>query len=265
MVLERFRVDGQVAIVTGGGRGIGRASCLALGEAGAHVVLAARRVEVIESVAAEVRALGPKALAVPCDVNDPAQLDELITRTLETFHRIDILVNNAGGSPPRTALATTDEDFEAAFHFNVTTAFHLGRQAAPHLARHGGGSIINISSAMSHLVDAGFVAYGTAKAALNHMTRLLAHEWAPRIRVNAIAVGATVTDALEFVVVTEELRRQMEEMTPMRRLGQVEDIAAAVLYLASPASAWVTGKVLEVDGGTVATNWPYKIPSGLDG
>jgi 7-alpha-hydroxysteroid dehydrogenase len=132
------------------------------------------------------------------------------------------------------------------------------------MVKNGTGAVANISSAMSHLVDVGFVAYGTAKAALCHMTRLLAHEWAPKIRVNAIAVGATVTDALgPFLAAAEGLREKMEAMTPMARLGEPEDIALAVLYLASPASDWVTGKVFEVDGGTIASNWPFKMPTGL--
>jgi 7-alpha-hydroxysteroid dehydrogenase len=172
-------------------------------------------------------------------------------------------VNNAGGWPPTIALAVSDEDFEAAYRFNVTAPLHLSRKAAPHLAREGRGSIVNISSAMSHLVDTGFVAYGAAKAALNHMTRLLAHEWAPRVRVNAVAAGATVTDALEAFVTMDDLRAKMEALTPMARLGTPDDIANAVLFLASPASAWITGKVLEVDGGTIASNWPFKIPGGL--
>jgi len=123
---------------------------------------------------------------------------------------------------------------------------------------------VNISSALSHFVEVGFVAYGTAKAALSHMTRLLAHEWAPHIRVNALAVGATETDALgPFLNAAEGLREQMTALTPMGRLGTPEDIACAVLYLASPAASWVTGQVFGIDGGTVASNWPFKMPTGL--
>jgi len=133
----------------------------------------------------------------------------------------------------------------------------LGRHM---VARGEGGAIVNISSGMAHLVESGFVAYGTAKAALAHMTRLMAHELAPHVRVNALAVGATLTDALGMFL-TEEIQQQMCDLTPMGRLGTVEDIAQAALYLASPASSWMTGKVLEIDGGTVASNWPIKIPA----
>ena len=128
----------------------------------------------------------------------------------------------------------------------------------------GGGAIVNISSALSYMVEPGFVAYGTAKAGLSHMTRMLAHEFAPHVRVNALAVGATETDALSpFLDASADLRRQMVALTPIGRLGTTEDIALAVLYLASPAASWVTGKIFEIDGGTVASNWPIKFPSGL--
>ncbi len=263
MILERFRLDGKVAIVTGAGRGIGRATALALAEAGADVALAARRADTLEEVASAARSLGRRALVVPTDVNDPAALDRLVGETVSELGGIDVLVNNAGGTPPTIALGLTDAEFEAAYHFNVTSALHLSRACAPRMRR-GGGSIVNISSAMSHVVDSGFVAYGAAKAALNHMTRLLAIEWAPHVRVNAVAAGATLTDALEIVASMESLKAAMVERTPMGRLGDPSDIAAAVLYLASGASGWVTGKILEVDGGAVGSVWPIKIPGGLE-
>ncbi len=256
MILDRFRLDGKVAIVTGAGRGIGEGAALAFAELGANVVCAARTPEQIEAVAEKVREHGGRALAVPCDVMETAQLDEVVAQTLKEFDRIDILVNNAGGTPPRPALDTSEEMFEAAFRFNVTTAFALSRRAIPHMLKAGGGSIVNISSAAGRLPQGNFVAYGTAKAALSFMTRQLAAEFAPDVRVNALAVGAVETSALAPFL-NDEVRGAMENLTPMKRIGQVEDIALAVLYLASPASGWVTGKVMEVDGGTEATNWPF--------
>ncbi len=202
-------------------------------------------------------------MAIPTDVNDFAALDHLVDRTLTELGRLDIVVNNAGGTPPTIALGLADADFEAAYHFNVASALHLSRRAAPILAK-ARGAIVNMSSAMSHVVESGFVAYGAAKAALNHMTRLLAYEWAPHVRVNAIAAGATLTDALEFVAAMDSMKAGMIARTPMARLGEPEDIAAAVLYLASPASAWVTGKIFEIDGGAPASTWPMPIPNGLD-
>ena len=259
MILDRFHLSGRVAIVTGAGRGIGRASALALAEAGADVAVAARRQADLDAVVDAIGRLGRRGLAVPCDVNVGEQLDALVARTLESFGRIDVVVNNAGGTAPTPMLQLSDETFEAAFHFNVTSAMRLSRKAIPSMLERDGGSIVNISSALAHMVESGFVAYGTAKAALSHMTRLMAAEFAPRIRVNALAVGATVTDALSPFLTAGDLQQKMEALTPMARLGTPEDIACAVLYLASPAASWVTGKVFEIDGGTVDSNWPIKI------
>lgn len=264
-ILERFKVTDRVAVITGAGRGIGRGIAIALAEAGAHVVLAARREHTLEEVASIVEKAGRKALVVPTDALVPEQLDRLAARALEELGGVDFLVNNVGGTLPGPALQCTDDEFNKSFNFNVTTALHMSRLLAPSMAERGHGSIVNISSGVSHLVDKGFVAYGTAKAAMSHMTRLLAYEWAPHVRVNAIAVGATETDALAMVTADRNLAKQMEDLTPMARLGTVEDIAAAALYLLSDAGSWVTGKNLEVDGGTIASNWPFSMPSGLSG
>jgi len=260
MILDRFRMDEKVAVVTGAGRGIGEGIALALAEMGAHLVCAARSQDQIEGVARKARGLGRRALAVPCDVNERAQLENVVTAAMKEFGRIDVLVNNAGGTPPQPALRTSERMFENAFRFNVTSAFVLTRLVVPHMLEGGGGAIVNVSSAMSWVVDRGFVAYGTAKAALSHMTRLLAYELAPRVRVNAIAVGSVETSALAPFL-GGGVRERMESLTPMRRLGTVEDIALAALYLASAASSFVTGKVFEVDGGLAATsNMPLGLP-----
>jgi len=260
MILDRFRLDDKVAIITGAGRGIGAGVALAFAEAGAHVVCAARTREQIEATAEQARAFGRRALPVLCDVVQRPDLEKLVAETMRELGRIDILVNNAGGWPPQPALETSERTFEQALRFNVTSAFLLTRFAVPHMLAGGGGSIVNISSAAGRLVMAGFVAYGTAKAALSFMTRELGREFAPKVRVNAIAVGAVETSALAPFL-NDELRGKMEALTPMQRIGTVEDIALAALYLASPAASWVTGKVFEVDGGTEATNWPFEGPT----
>ncbi|MGZ4682869.1 MAG: glucose 1-dehydrogenase [Acidimicrobiales bacterium] len=250
MILDLFKVTDKVAIVTGGGRGVGAGIATALAEVGADVVVAARSADQIEATADAVRATGRRALAVPTDVTDRAQLEHLVEAAVAEFGRLDIVVNNAGGWPPQPLLRTSERAFEAAFRFNVTSAFLMTRFAVPQMVETaGGGVIINISSRAASMVQPGFTSYGTSKAALSFMTREMAPELAPRVRVNAIELGGIETDALASVLTDESVRRQLEENTPMRRVGQVEDIAAFAVYLASPASSWVTGKVFEIDGG----------------
>ena len=259
-MLERFRVDDKVAIVTGAGRGIGAATARALAEAGANVVLASRTAEQLELVAADVRAFGREALVVPTDVNENENIIALADATIEAFGRIDIVVNNAGGTPPRPFLDTSPGYFERAFHFNTTTAFVLSKATVPHMLEQGEGTIVNISSAIGRLRDRGFSAYGTAKAALSHLTRLMAADLAPKVRVNAIAVGSVATSALETVLTDEGIRNEMVGGTPLKRLGEPDDIALCALYLTSPAASFVTGKIFEIDGGLEEANLALGLP-----
>lgn len=258
-LLDRFRLDGRVAVITGAGRGIGAACATTFAEAGADVVLAARTADQLETVAEAVRAHGRQAVVVPADLADLDQVRSLAGRAVDELGRLDIVVNNVGGTMPQPFLDTPVEAFEGAFHFNVATAFALTQAATPHLLEHG-GAVVNISSAMGRLADRGYVAYGTAKAALAHFTRLVAHDLAPKVRVNAIAVGSTATSALEIVLTNDALRTEMEQGMMLGRLGDPEDIALGVLYLVSPASGWVTGKVIEIDGGLEAPNLNLGIP-----
>jgi 7-alpha-hydroxysteroid dehydrogenase len=260
MILDRFRLDGQVAIVTGGGRGIGAAIAVAFAEAGADVALVARTVSQLEEVAAQIESVGRRALVLPADVSETEGLGALVERTVDELGGLHVVVNNAGGTSPRPFLDTSERMFERAFHFNVTTAFVLSKLATPHLLAAGGGAIVNISSTMGRVRDRGYAAYGTAKAGLAHLSRLLAADLAPRIRVNAIAVGSVATSALEVVLNDESMRADMIAATPLQRLGQPEDIAAAALYLASPAGSFVTGKVFEIDGGLEGSNLDLHLP-----
>ncbi|MCP2339564.1 SDR family oxidoreductase [Actinomadura rupiterrae] len=260
MIWDRFRIDGRVAVVTGAGRGIGASSAVALAQAGADVVLAARTEEQLRKVAAEIEAAGRRALVVPADLSDPAASADLAARAADAFGRLDIVVNNVGGTMPAAFLDTGTDELEEAFRFNVSGAHALTRAAVPHMLAAGGGAVVNIASAMGRMAGRGFLAYGTAKAALVHYTRLAATDLAPRIRVNAIAVGSVATSALDIVMTNDELRTRMEANTPLRRIGDPEEVAASVLYLASPAAGYVTGTVLRVDGGTDVPNLDLGLP-----
>ena len=171
-----------------------------------------------------------------------------------------MVVNNVGGAIPLPFFDTSPEYLEEAFHFNVTTAHALNLVAVPLMLENGGGSIVNISSVMGRVAGRGYSAYGATKAALAHYTRLVSKDLAPRIRVNAIAAGSTATSALEIVTSTPELKSMMEGLTPLHRIADPEEIAAGVLYLASDAGAFLTGKVLEIDGGTDIPSLDFALP-----
>jgi 7-alpha-hydroxysteroid dehydrogenase len=260
MILDRFKVDGKVAVVTGAGRGIGASSAIALAEAGADVVLSARSADQLAEVARAVEAAGRRAYVVPADLMDLDAVGALADRAFEEFGRLDIVVNNVGGTIPNALLDTDPAYLEEAFHFNVSTAHALTRAAVPQMLKNDGGSIVNISSVVGRVAGRGYLAYGTAKAALTHYTRLAAQDLSPTIRVNAIAVGSVMTSALEFVASDEATMHEMTSKTPLGRVGEPEDISSAVLYLSSPAGAFITGKVLELDGGLQQPNLDLRLP-----
>lgn len=261
MILDRFRLDDKVAIVTGAGRGLGAATALAFAEAGADVVIAARTKSQLDEVAEQIAATGRRAHVVVADLAHPESTAELAATAVEAFGKLDIVVNNVGGTMPAPLMNTSAKDLRDAFTFNVSTAHALTCAAVPLMLEHsGGGSIINITSTVGRLAGRGFAAYGTAKAALAHYTRLSALDLCPRIRVNAIAPGSILTSALDIVTSNDALRDPMEKATPLRRLGDPADIAAAAVYLSSPAGSYLTGKVLEVDGGLNMPNLDLPIP-----
>lgn len=254
-VSDLFNLSGQVAIVTGAGQGIGHAIALAYADAGADVVCAARTLTDVEQVAAQIQASGRKALALSCDVSREQDRQALVSETLEAMGKITHLVNTVGGGGPNDPLTLPPEAFSQYLDFNITTSYALTQLCVPHMQDAGRGNVINITSAAARYIQPHFSAYGAAKAALTHLTKLLAQDFAPKVRVNAIAPGPIVTDALTNLV-SEEILSAMADNTPLKRLGSPEDIAAAALYLATPASGWVTGKVIEVDGGAETTVWP---------
>jgi 7-alpha-hydroxysteroid dehydrogenase len=259
-ILDRFRLDGRTAIVTGAGRGIGAGAAVALAEAGADVLISARTEDNLKEVAARIEATGRRAVVVPANLFDLEAVAGLADVAQSEFGRIDIVVNNVGGTIPNTFLATDAKYLEDAFRFNVTTAHELTRAAVPHMLKGDGGAVVHIASTMSRLSGRGYLAYGTAKAALAHHARLAAADLAPHIRVNAIAVGATQTSALDFVTADANTKAQMEADTPLKRLGDVEDIAATIVWLTSQAGSYVTGKLIEVDGGIDQPNLDLNLP-----
>jgi 7-alpha-hydroxysteroid dehydrogenase len=259
-VLDLFRLDGRVAVVTGAGRGIGAATALALADAGADVVVAARTPGELRRTADAIEAAGRAAHVVVTDLSDLEQAAGLAGAARDAFGRLDIVVNNVGGAMPRPFLETSAEQLEEAFHFNVSTAHALVQSAVPLMLENGGGSVVSISSVMALISGRGFLSYGTAKGALVHYTKLAAQDLAPRIRVNAIAAGTIATAATEVITSDAEFRSRVEAATPLRRLGTTADVAAAVVYLASPAGAYLTGAVLEVHGGLQAPSTQQPLP-----
>jgi 7-alpha-hydroxysteroid dehydrogenase len=258
-LLDNFRLDGKVAVITGGSRGIGAAVAVAFAEMGADVAVAGRSAESLTGLVERVQSFGSRATAVACDLNDLSNVEMLVDAAMADLGGIDVVVNNVGGAMPAAFLDTTLATFEDALRFNVATAYRLTQLATPRMLDRGGGSVINITSAMGRLVDRGYVAYGTAKGALAHMTRLLAADLAPRIRVNAIAPGSIATDALNLVL-SSELEQAMISATPMGRIGQAQDVALGAVYLASDASSFLTGKILEIDGGLNFPNLSLGLP-----
>jgi 7-alpha-hydroxysteroid dehydrogenase len=256
---DEFRLDGYVALVTGAGRGIGAGIAQAYARAGADLVLVARTVADLDAVAASVRALGRTALVIPTDLADLSQLAKIVERTIAEHGRLDILVNNAGGAMPASYLDTTAEALDEAFHFNVAAPFELTKRATPYLLDSGRGSVVSITSRMDRLTARGMLTYGTVKAAFTQLTRLLAVELAPGVRVNGIAPGVVATDALNAAL-TDELREQIVAATPLHRLATIADVASTARWLASPAASYVTGKIIEIDGGAEAPVFPNTTP-----
>lgn len=247
MILDAFSLQGKVAIITGAGRGIGRGIAVGFAEAGADVVCSDLTADHAQAAAAEARNLGRQALAVACDVTDTAQVEQLVARALQEFGRVDVLVNNAGGAAYCPAMKYSDKRWEGVLRLNLTAAFLCTRAVARHMMERKAGSIVNISSGNSRLPAPGMVAYSAAKAGLNSMTKTLAWELAPHVRVNSILPGSIETEgslpALAPVI------DRLVAGTPRRRMGRPRDIAMAAVFLASPAADFITGENLEVDGG----------------
>jgi 7-alpha-hydroxysteroid dehydrogenase len=245
---SNFRLDNDVAIITGAGAGIGRATAIMFAGAGAKVVVSDLKAETAEAVAAEIVKAGGKAVGVACNVTKEDDLQAVVAAAVKHFGKVTILVNNAGGGGPKP-FDMPMSDFEWAYQLNVYSTFRLTQLASVEMAKAGGGAVLNISSMAGENKNQRMASYGSSKAAVNHLTRNIAFDLGPKnIRVNAIAPGAIKTAALASVL-TPEIEKHMLKGTPMGRLGQAEDIAHAALFLCAPASSWVSGQVLTVSGG----------------
>lgn len=250
--IKQFRLDGKVAVVTGGSRGMGKEMILAFARAGADVVIASRKLEACEELARQVRKeTGQKAIAVAFHAANWSDSDALTKRSLDEFGKVDVLVNNAGISPQYNDLRDVTEDlWSKVIGVNQKGPFRLSTLMGSAMKESGGGSIINISSMAALLGGKNELPYASAKAALNNMTRSFAQAFAPQVRVNCIMPGAFLTDISHAW--PEDVIEQINQVTLLGRAGNPDEIAGAAIFLASDASSYVTGSVFTVDGGATA-------------
>lgn len=247
---DHFRLDGQVAIVTGAGAGIGRAIAETFAAAGAVVMVSDRKADAAEAVARAIMERGGQAAGMACDVTREEDLAALVRGTVERCGKLTTLVANAGGGGPKP-FDMPMADFRRAYDLNVFSLFRLAQLAAPEMERAGGGAILAISSMSAENKNKRMAAYASSKAAASHLVRNIAFDLGQaNIRVNGIAPGATRTDALKSVMDADTEARMLAH-TPINRLGEPQDMANAALFLCSPAASWVSGQILTVSGGGV--------------
>ncbi len=243
-----FRLDGQVAAITGAGAGIGRAIAETFASAGAVVMVSDRDLSAAAAVAKAITDNGGKAAAIACDVTIEDDLAALIRVTVREFGKLTLLVSNAGGGGPKP-FEMPMQDFRRAFDLNVFSLFRLAQIAAPEIEKAGGGAMLAITSMAGDNKNQRMASYGSSKAATNHLIRNIAFDLGPRgIRINGIAPGATRTDALNSVL-NERIEAKMLDHTPIHRLGEAQDMANAALFLCAPAAGWISGQILTVSGG----------------
>ncbi|WP_018174400.1 MULTISPECIES: 7-alpha-hydroxysteroid dehydrogenase [unclassified Thioalkalivibrio] len=247
---QLFALSGQAALVTGAGAGIGRAIAESFARAGAAVVVSDLDAAAAAAVAEGIEAEGGRATSMACDVTREEDLAAAVAKPVEAFGKLTLLVSNAGGGGPKP-FDMPMEDFRRAYDLNVFPLFRLAQLAAPEMERVGGGAILAITSMSAENRNQHMAAYGSSKAAASHLVRNIAFDLGPKnIRINGIAPGATRTRAL-MSVLNDEIEQRMLARTPLKRLGEPEDIANAALFLCSRASSWISGQILTVSGGGV--------------
>jgi NAD(P)-dependent dehydrogenase (short-subunit alcohol dehydrogenase family) len=255
--MGEFSLEGKVAVVTGASRGIGRAIALQLARAGAKVVVGSRKLENVQVVAGEIEAAGGETLAIQAHVGRPDAVKAMVAQAVEVFGRVDVAVNNAATNPHFGPVLTADEgQWEKILDTNLKSVFRVCKAVAPHMEKQGGGKIINIASVAGVQPSPGMGVYSVSKAGVIMLTRVLALELGhANIQVNAIAPGVIKTRFSQVLWQTPQIAEPMLGSLPLGRFGEPEDVASLALYLASPASDYVTGAVFLVDGGmSVATS-----------
>lgn len=251
--MERLPLDGRIAVVTGASRGLGRAIALGLARAGADVAVCARSVTELAETGRAIEALGRRALVVPTDVTDEAQVDDLAEAVIETFSRVDVLVNNSGTVVVKPLLETEAADWRRVIETNLTGTYLCCRALGAHMVAQHSGRVINIASIDGLKGSANVTAYSASKGGVIALTRALALEWARHgVTVNAIAPGYFDTAMSRQGLDNPEIRERILKRIPMRRIGDPEELAPLVVYLASAASAYMTGEVIAIDGGQLA-------------
>jgi NAD(P)-dependent dehydrogenase (short-subunit alcohol dehydrogenase family) len=254
MPYQAFDLSGKTAVVIGGTSGIGRAIARGLAEAGADVVPSSRRPEQVKEAAAEIRTMGRRSLEVVSDVSDRASLDRLLKKCVGEFDKVDILVNSAGKTKRTPTIDVSDEEWTDILNTNVTGTLRACQIFGRHMLERNYGRIINIASLSSYVALYEVAAYSASKAAVAMLTKSLAIEWAPRgVNVNAIAPGVFRTALNQKLLEDTERGREFLLRTPMKRFGRVEELAGAAVFLASDAASFITGEVLVVDGGFLAS------------
>lgn len=253
MILDKMRLTGKIAVVTGASRGLGRAMALGLAEAGADIALVSRGMERLKIVASEINQLGRKAISISADVANLDHVNAMVERTVDEFGRIDILVNNAGTTVRMSAEEFTEEAWDKVLDVNLKGAFFCAQAVGKVMIKQRSGKIINTASLLSVIGVPNTAAYGVSKGAISQMTKTLAVEWAKyNINVNAIGPGYFRTDLTKPLQDDETRSAQILSRIPMQRWGDPEELKGAVVFLASEASSYMTGQTIYVDGGWLA-------------